>query len=261
MLRVLRLMGGIVSISLQRDLAYRAEILVRLGLSVVQAFATMVALGALYSRVDTLAGWTFGEAVLVLGMFLMVNGFILTFIEPNLEWFSEKLRDGMLDDVLVRPVSSIFLASFATSRPWALVDVLMGLLVAAFGVSRLDAPVTAGGFAAGVALVVVGMIAAWAIRLACATVSFWALGLELSVFWYAPWTLGRYPVDAYGRVARTFLTYVLPVAFVATFPARALTRGVSGSLLLGGAVAAVVTAGGVVLLWRAGLRRYTSATS
>jgi ABC-2 type transport system permease protein len=105
------------------------------------------------------------------------------------------------------------------------------------------------------------VIAAWAIRLACATVSFWALGLELSVFWYAPWTLGRYPIDAYGRVARTLLTYVLPVAFVSTFPARALTRGASSSLLAGGALTAVVMSGGVWLLWRAGLRRYTSATS
>lgn len=261
MLRVLRLMGGIVSISLQRDLAYRAEIFVRLGLSVVQALATMVALGALFSRVDELAGWTFGEAVLVLGLFLIVNGLVLTFIEPNLEWFSQKLRDGMLDDILVRPVSSIFLASFATSRPWSLADVVMGIVVAAFGVSRLDGPVTASGLAGGVLLVGVGVIAAWAIRLACATVSFWALGLELSVFWYAPWTLGRYPVDAYGRVARTFLTYVLPVAFVATLPARALTRGVDAPLLLGGALAAAVSAGGVTLLWRAGLRRYTSATS
>lgn len=261
MLRVLRLMGGIISISLQRDLAYRAEIFVRLGLSVLAAVGTIVSLAAVYSHVERLAGWSFGEAVLVLGMFLIVNGLLLTFIEPNLEWFSEKLRQGMLDDVLVKPVSSIFLTSFATSRPWSLVDVLIGVGVVAFGLSSLDTPVTLAGLAAGVALVGVGIVAAWAIRMACATVSFWAVGLELSVFWYAPWTLGRYPVDAYGRIARTALTYVLPVAFVSTFPARALTRGAEAPLLFGGVVAAVVTAGGVMLLWRAGLRRYTSATS
>jgi ABC-2 type transport system permease protein len=254
-------MGGIVSISLQRDLAYRTEIFVRIGLAIVGASGTLVALGALFSRVQTIAGWTYGEAVLVLGMFLIVNGLLLTFVEPNLEWFAEKLRTGMLDDVLVRPVPSILLASFATSRPWSLADVLMGCAVVAYGTASLDAGLTARGVLAAIGLIAVGSVAAWAIRLACATVTFWALGLELSVFWFAPWTLGRYPVDAYGRIARMFLTYVLPVAFVATFPARALTHGASLQLLAGGLLTAVVMAGGVTLLWRTGLRRYTSATS
>ena len=260
-MRVLRIMGGILSISLQRDLAYRSEIFVRLGLSLLAAFGALVSLGAVYAHVETLVGWTFGEALLVAGMFMIVNGILLTFIEPNLEWFAEKLRQGMLDDVLTKPVSSIFLTSFATSRPWSLVDVLVGVGVAAYGVASLDRAVTIGGIAGCVGLLIVGVIAAWAIRLACALVAFWAVGLELSVFWYTPWTLGRYPVDAYGRVARTFLTYVIPVAFVSTFPARALTRGAGSALLLGGLVTAVLVCCAAGLLWRAGLRRYVSATS
>jgi ABC-2 type transport system permease protein len=259
--RMLRIMAGILSISLQRDLAYRAEIFVRLGLSVLTSVGALVSLGAVYSHVHTLAGWTFGEAVLVAGVFMIVNGLLLTFVEPNLEWFAEKLRTGMLDDVLVRPVSSMFLTSFATSRPWSLVDALIGVVVAGIGLRSLEGAVTVEGVLAGIFLIGVGLIAAWAIRLACATVSFWALGLELSVFWYAPWTLGRYPVDAYGRVARTLLTYVLPVAFVSTFPVRALTRGAHGELLLGGLVTAIVVCLAVAVLWRAALRRYTSATS
>ena len=261
MLRLLRIMGGVLSISLQRDLAYRSEIFVRLGLSALAAFGAIVSLGAVFAHVDNLAGWTFGEALLVAGIFLIVSGILTTFIEPNLEWFAEKLRQGMLDDVLVKPVSSIFLTSFATSRPWSLVDVVVGAGVAAYGLTSLDRVVTMAGILGCLALLIVGVVAAWAIRLGCALVSFWAVGLELSVFWYTPWTLGRYPVDAYGRIARTFLTYVLPVAFVSTFPARALTRGPEGRLLAGGLATAVIMTAVVSLLWRAGLRRYTSATS
>jgi ABC-2 type transport system permease protein len=167
----------------------------------------------------------------------------------------------MLDDVLLKPVSSIFLTSFATSRPWSLVDVLMGCAVAVFGLASLDLAITVRGVFGCIGLVGVGAVAAWAIRLACATASFWAPGLELSVFWYAPWTLGRYPVDVYGRIARTALTYVLPVAFVSTFPARALTRGATADLLFGGLATAVIMSAAVGLLWRAALRRYVSATS
>ena len=147
--RMLRIMAGILSISLQRDLAYRAEIFVRLGLSVLTSVGALVSLGAVYSHVHTLAGWTFGEAVLVAGVFMIVNGLLLTFVEPNLEWFAEKLRTGMLDDVLVRPVSSMFLTSFATSRPWSLVDALIGVVVAGIGLRSLEGSVTAEGVLAG----------------------------------------------------------------------------------------------------------------
>ena len=261
MIRLVRLMGNIFLISAQRDLAYRAEIIIRLGLGALAAMSTLASLAAVYTHVDDLAGWTFGEAVLVLGIFLVVNGLLLTFVEPNLEWFAEKLRQGMLDDVLLKPAPSIFLASFATSRPWALIDVLVGFIVISIGVNSAGRPITIAGVAACLALVTVGAVAAWSLRMACAAASFWAPGLELSVFWSAPWTLGRYPLDAYGRLARNALTYVIPVAFVSTFPARALTRGASATLLAGGVVTAVAVSAGVTLLWKRAMRRYTSATS
>jgi ABC-2 type transport system permease protein len=261
MRRALRLMGGIISVSLQRDLAYRAEIGVRVGLSILSALGTAVSLAAVYSHVDNLAGWTFGEAILVLGMFMVMSAFVTTFIEPNLEWFSQKIRDGLLDDILLKPVPGIFLTSFATTRPWSLVDAVVGGAVIWYGLRSLDAAIGVTGVAMCVGLLVVGAVAAWALRFITAIVAFWAVGLELSVFWYTPWTLGRYPVDAYGRAARFALTYVIPVAFVSTFPARALTRGPSVTLVAGGALTAVVAATTATLLWRAGLRRYTSATS
>jgi ABC-2 type transport system permease protein len=61
---------------------------------------------------------------------------------------------------------------------------------------------------------------------------------------------------------RFALTYILPLAYIATMPAYVLTHGqdflarcLAGLLLAGGLV------GGVWGLWQAGLRRYSSATS
>jgi ABC-2 type transport system permease protein len=91
--------------------------------------------------------------------------------------------------------------------------------------------------------------------------SFWAGGLELTVLFSAPWQLGRYPTDVYGGRLRLVLTYVVPVAFVSTRPARALVRGASATALAGGVAVAIATAAVALAIWSVGLRRYTSATS
>jgi ABC-2 type transport system permease protein len=75
------------------------------------------------------------------------------------------------------------------------------------------------------------------------------------------WQFARYPVDIYRRPLRLLLTYVLPVAFLATTPSRALVHGPAFPVIV---VALAVGVGSVLLaqlVWRAGLRRYTSATS
>jgi len=53
----------------------------------------------------------------------------------------------------------------------------------------------------------------------------------------------------------------VPVAFIATFPALALLRGVGPILLLAGPTAWFGAVLVTNLVWSAGVRRYTSATS
>ena len=77
----------------------------------------------------------------------------------------------------------------------------------------------------------------------------------------ALWQFGRYPVQIYRPPLQLIFTYVFPVALVATVPVELLAHG--GGLFavpIAIAIAAVAcVASGLV--WRAGLRRYTSATS
>ena len=105
------------------------------------------------------------------------------------------------------------------------------------------------------------MVVAWAARLLLAGAAFWAPGVDLTTVYAGLWQLGRYPLDVYAPWVRGLLTWVVPVAFVSTFPARALTRGAEPAVLLGGVAAAAGAIAVVGAVWRAGLRRYTSATS
>lgn len=120
---------------------------------------------------------------------------------------------------------------------------------------------TLGGALACVLLLAAGTVAAYAARVLLACVAFWAPGAEPEMLWFAFWQLGRYPVSVYHRAVRWVLTYLVPVALVATVPAEALMNGAD----LPGLGATVAAAGGALwaatVVWKAGLARYTSATS
>ncbi len=198
--------------------------------------------------------------VVLLGTFTVVGGLRATFIEPNLAWFAGTVREGRLDDLLLQPAPSIFLASLGACHPWGLAQVALGLATVAFGARGLEALPTVGGVLAWAVLLAAGVAITWASRVLLACLAFWAPYVEPDVLYDAFWQLGRYPVGIYHPAVRALLTAVVPVAFIATIPARALTRGAGPPLLLGlaAALGAVLAAR---LVWRAGLRRYTSATS
>jgi ABC-2 type transport system permease protein len=65
----------------------------------------------------------------------------------------------------------------------------------------------------------------------------------------------------YRQPFRFVLTYVLPVAFISTVPARALTRGAGPALIAAGLAIGIGAIALVGLVWKAALKRYTSATS
>lgn len=260
-MRLLTLFAAVFSISLRRELAFRANLLFQALTTGAGSAAALAALGIVYARTDTLGGWSLGEAIVLLGTYQIVSGVLATFIEPNVQWFAGQVTSGKLDDVLLKPVPSVFLASLGTCAPLGLSQVALGVAVLAVGLRALGTSPTPWGVLGWLLLLAVGIAVTWASRVALASLAFWAPYVTPDVLYGALWQFGRYPVSIYPQPIRFVLTYVLPVAFIATIPARALSRGADPAALATGLAAGLGAVAIAQLVWNAGLRRYTSATS
>ena len=261
MLKTIRLFGALFSMSLRRSVAFRADLLFEFVVTVVAAAASVAALSVVYTRTDTLGGWSAGEAIALLGTFQIVSGLRAAFVEPNIQWFGDQIKNGGFDALLVQPAPTILLASLGTCAPLALIQVGLGIGVVGFGLAHAAIAITAVGTLAWLVLLLAATVTMWATRVLFATVVFWALGLSLDVAYEAIWQFARYPVQLYRSPLQLIFTYVFPVALIATVPTDVLARG--GGLAAVPIAIAIGTAACAVtgLVWRAGLRRYTSATS
>ncbi len=260
-MRLIRLFIATFSISLRRELAFRVDLLFQVLMTAISIAAGLAALGLVYTQTDTLGGWRLGGAIVLLGTYQIVSGILSTFIEPNVTWFADQVKSGKLDEVLLKPVPSIFLVSLGSCAPLALSQVVLGIVVLSVGLHELGVVPTAGGVIGWLVLLTVGVAITWASRVLLASLALWFPGVDLDVVYGAVWQFGRYPVDIYRQPLRAILTYVLPVAFIATYPARALTQGASPVLIGVGLAIGLAAIAIVQVVWNTGLRRYTSATS
>lgn len=260
-MRYVRLTAMIVSVSLRRALAFRANLAAESLVSVVSVTTSLAILQSIYQVAGSLGGWSRAEATLLLGLYLVASGLMWACIEPNLGWFRNQITQGQLDDVLLRPVSSMYLASLGSCSPLALTQAVLGLVLLAAGVvERGVVPSLPDVILAG-AMFAAGCVSIWAIRLLLASLAFWAPGVQPDVGFKAVWEFGRYPVTVYQRPVRLILTYAIPLAVVATIPTRALTGELGWEAACGAIVSGAIVVIAARWVWRAGLRQYTSATS
>jgi ABC-2 type transport system permease protein len=261
-MKLLSLFGAGFTMSVQRTLTFRINLLFDVGLSIVGLGATLATVLIVFARTDSLAGWTDAEVYVLIGTFELLSSLRHTFIDPNLAWFPENgIRQGKLDTYLLQPAPTLYLASLSMSTPLALVQFVLGLGVLALGIGSHGQLPGAGAIGAWIVTLAAGLALTWAMGVLLACLAFWAPRLQLDVFYGSAWQLARYPTDIYRRPLRLVLTYVFPLALVATIPTTTLLNGprlpVLAATLAGAALACLLALG----CWQLGLRRYTGATS
>lgn len=260
-MRLLVLFGIIFSMSLRRSMAHRTNLVFEGLVSVTSAVAGLLVLAVIFAETETLAGWTQGDVVVLLGTYHIASGILWTFIEPNVAWFRNQVTEGKLDDTLLKPVSSLFLMSLGRCAPWGLFQVVVGMVVVVVGGNLVTPPPDVRNGLGWLLLMLVAVVLTWSSRVILACLALWAPGFQPEVLYQAAWQFGRYPVGIYPAAIRGVLTWVIPIAFITSLPAQALTRGVSPWWIIAGLTAAGCSVAIVSQIWTAGLRRYTSATS
>lgn len=262
MLRYLRLFALFVHNSLQLALEYRVNFLTALLQSGLWLLWGVLGTLVFFQFTGTLGGWTLPQALLVVGLFRIFEGLIDGIMRPNITRIVEHIQKGTLDFVLVKPVDSQFMASLRHVNLLVLPDLLVGFGLIGYGLWLGQIWPTPIQLLTFFFLLVCGIVTAYAIWMLLATTAFWLVRVEnVTELLTAIYETGRFPVTAYSPAIRLVLTFVIPIAFLTTFPAAALI-GLLEPMYL--ALAPVIA--GVLLLaarafWRVGLRSYTSASS
>ena len=258
-----RIFGAYFVQFLKMRLAYRMDFFIdtlAVGFSLLIQLAV---LSVLFGKVSALDGWSYPQVLFIYGFSLVPLG-LFNLVSVNLYGFADEyLIGGRFDRVLLRPVGSLAQVIFESFNVSGLNEILLGLAVMIHAGMKLGADfgVTDGlallVLAPGAALVYLGVF------LGITAVSFWfedKMGLAPPV--YNLIRFSRYPLTIYSLPVRIFLTFVLPFAWVAFYPAAWFVGGPGlAKVAMATPLVGVVVFGGAALLWRRGVRNYVSTGS
>lgn len=260
----LRLVGQFARASAQNELAYRANFWIGLLHSLLNLLTGVLGVLVIFGQVDSIQGWDQPSTLALLGVYLTLSALRDLFLGPSLESLAGmdgEIWTGTFDFTLLRPVNAQVLASVRHWRPFALVDLVLGLGVLAVAVGHLGQALTPARLAAFLLTLIVGVVILYAILLAFSALVLWSPGFLFTWLFDGLFRLARYPVGLYPGWLRLVLTWIVPVGVMTTVPAQALTGTLSGGMLLGSGVLAVALFVGASALFQVGLRRYASASS
>jgi ABC-2 type transport system permease protein len=248
--------------SLEAELEYQLNALVEL-LSVLGNLAGSVfVLGLLAGPQRQIGGWSWEGALLVLGIYTVLDGVSSCLLQPNLSRIVNHVQNGTLDFVLLKPIDSQFWLSTRSFSPWGLPGLLAGMALMVWAGMHHSGRIEGANVILTAALLLASMLILYSLWFLLASLSIWFVKI-----WNATEVLryvlvaGRYPVQAYPPGLRILFTFVLPVAFLTTVPAQALLGEASWAWSLGSLAVAGLCLVGTRLFWQFALRHYTSASS
>jgi len=264
MLHYLRLIKLFIQTAVQQEMASRANFLINLLNTALNLIAGIAGIAILFSQVETIQGWTFSQALALLGTYLLVSALQNVCIGPSMDSLGGLYGDvlsGRFDFTLLKPVHTQFLVSFRNWRPWAFSDLILSLVVLGVALVKLGEQLSLLSVVTFVVALGVSITIVYAILLLLASGIFWYQGVPLLWIFGYLMQMGRYPVEIYPGWLRLVLTWIVPIGFITTVPAGALAGQVPTATLLSGIALAVGLLVLASVLFRGSLRRYVGASS
>lgn len=224
--------------ALVREMMFRGNFLINV---ITRAFwfcAQITLFEIIYRNVDTINDWTRPQYFAFMATGMLINSIIEALFMPNCANFSEMIRTGNLDFVLVKPIDTQFLISCEKMELAMINQSFLAVGLLTYSLFQIGEPVSVMQVAAYIGFVVVGVAFFYSLMIAMASTSIWLTRNQgLYDFWFYITVFARYPRSIYNGVDASRLefsemlqgtfTYAVPILLVVTVPARMIAKGLS----------------------------------
>ncbi len=222
MMTSLRIGASLWMAGLRGALEYRTDFVLMTLMGLVRQGTGMALIWVILARFETIAGWTLGEVAFLYGMRL--TALALCGLGGDVWSLQNLVRLGEFDRFLVRPVRPLLQVLTRRVPLSAFGDLLGGVALLVAAARLLAVAWTPLTILYLVCAIIGGGLIQLALRLTIASFAFRLLSVEglMGIVDNLFNEFGTYPLSIFNSTLRLVLTFGLPVAFMAYFPATVL---------------------------------------
>ncbi|AGK99443.1 ABC transporter permease [Clostridium pasteurianum] len=253
----------LLKLRLSREMVYSFNFLTTLFVDGTFFVIQMLAFTAIFLNVDTVNGWNKFHMIIFIGTFTILDGLYMATYFFGVLSISEKIRNGELDIYITKPVNTLFLISFENINIGSIPIVVPGIIMVAYGTVKLGIEISAMKILGYIVLLFIMYIIMYNLMVLLRCCSFWFtkvdninnLENELVNFSF------RVPGIMYRGIGKVIFYFILPYGLIATIPTEFFT----GTMNITGWIISISVCIVFTLLrrliWKRGLKRYSSASS
>lgn len=259
-----RIYVRLIGARIRSQLQYRLSFALNIFGNALVSFLDFMAILIIFQQVDALGGWSAAEVALLYAIACVSFG-LTDLAIGHLDLLPKMIREGEFDLILVRPLGSLFQVVSSDFAMRRLGKALQGAVVLAIALAHLQVEWTVGRIAMLALAIVTGIVIYAGIWVAFSTVTFWLIDTQevANAFSYGGNFLAQYPVNIFGPWLRRLVVFIVPLAFVAYFPALYVLDkddelGLPRVLQFLSPVVALATVLVAAVVWRNAVRHYRS---
>ena len=245
-----------------RQLEYKANLIIDLVSVCGSIVGSIFILSLFYKGNNNLGGWSWEEALIIQSLFIILSGITNILFRPNLTEIIEHIREGTLDFIILKPIDSQFTLSFRTFAPAGLSEILVGISLLIFLVFKANIYINPLSILFFIVVFGSGIIIIYSIWFLVATTSIWFVQtMSISEVLRNLLISSKYPIDAFPATLKLLFTYLIPISFLTTFPAKTILGNFEIINILTSLLLAFIAFTLSRKFWKFALGHYTSASS
>jgi ABC-2 type transport system permease protein len=259
--------SALIGASWRSQLAYRASLLMTLLGSAGANFADFAIVLVIFTHLPRLSGWSIYEIGLIYGISGVGFG-ITDLVVGNLDHLPRLIRTGGFDALLLRPLSALFQVITVEVGLRRLGTVAQSAIVLLVSLAHLDIAWTPWRALVFCLSFVTGPMIFGSVWVIAMTHVFWTVdsGEAANSVTYGGRYFTSYPINVFAAWLRDLMAFVVPLAFVAYYPAliilgRRDPLGLPEFVPLLTPLIAVCMPLVARAVWRVGVRHYRSTGS
>ena len=219
--KYLKLYTKFLHTSLAAELEYKTNILIDLITAILSLIGSIFLLSIFFQNDGIIGGWDFDQALIIQGIYTILNGITNTWFNPNLTEIVKHIREGTLDFVLLKPIDSQFFISLKKINPSGFLEIILGfcLLFLCIKMNQINLNFSF------LSLFIITLICS-----ICILYSLWFFISTTTIWFVKTWNaievlrsflyIGRFPLNSFSFSLRVFFSIFIPIAFITTIPSE-----------------------------------------
>lgn len=208
-----------VSMLLKCQMQYKASFIMTILGQFLVSFTTFLGIYFMFSRFNSINGFTFPEVLLCFSIVLMSFSITECFVR-GFDVFPQLIKSGNLDRILVRPRNEIFQVLTSNMDFTRIGRLMQAVLMLTYAIPASGIVWSFDKVITVILMIIGGIVIFSALFVLYAGISFFTIeGLEfMNIFTDGGREFGKYPFSIYGEGVLRFFTYIIPLALFQYYP-------------------------------------------